>query len=189
MKKVIFLFLFGLSFISCSESEFPTESDIEGENHITANYKYNKVEAYIKSEDEDLRLKNITSNSIDYNGFSKSWSYRYSKILDSAFTSKYYYVRSLYDSICCDSIIIGKTTVGDAFISQSWLNSNKIMEIAERNGGKEFRENIKEYNISATLSEAVVPNSQPIWNIKYSSKTNEANYLILRINAVTGLLE
>jgi len=189
MKKVIFLSIITLFCIACNESESPTENIIEQENHITANYKFGAVEAYIKSEDKDLDLKNIMSNSIDNNGFSKSWCYRYSKILDSAFTSKYYYISSFYDSICCDSITIGATTVGDAFISQNWLNSDKIMGIAENNGGKEFRINNSSYNIYASLSEAVVPNSKPIWDIKYTSKINESISLNLRIDAVSGTIE
>ena len=60
------------------------------------------------------------------------------------------------------------------------------MEIAENNGGVEFRENNKGYNISATLGEAVVPNAQPIWNIRYSSGSN---YFTIRINAISGLVE
>ena len=188
MKKVIFLFLVSLSFMVCKENKSPTETIFEAEDHITANYKYNEVETYIKSVDEDLKLKNVTCDSIDYKGFSKSWSFRYSKLLDSTFTIKNYYISSHYESICCDSIIISIPTEGDAFISKSWLNSDKIMEIAERNGGTEFRKNNKDHIISANLGEAVVPNSQPFWTIRYLSKTNESNKFIISINAVSGLI-
>ena len=53
MKKVIFLFLISLSFMVCKENKSPTETIFEAEDHITANYKYNEVETYIKSVDED----------------------------------------------------------------------------------------------------------------------------------------
>jgi hypothetical protein len=185
MKKVIFLFLISLSYMVCSQNKSPTETIFEAEDHITAKYKYKEVETYIKSVDQDLKLNNVTSDSIDYKGFSKSWSYR----LDSTFMIKNYYISTHYKSICCDSIILSMPTIGDAFISKSWLNSDKIMEIAERNGGKEFRESNKVHIISANLGEAVVPNSQPFWSIRYLSRTNESNKFIITINAVSGLIE
>ncbi len=189
MKALIIIFIFCLSFIGCNKNESPTVSNYEGANHITASFRNSEIEAYAKSEDAVLRLKYINSNNVNYDGYSNSWSYKYSKHLDSAFVSRHYYISSFYDSIQCDSIVIRESTVGDAFISQGWLNSDKALEISENNGGKEFRNNNSDYNISASLGEAVVPNSKPIWTIRYTSKTNKSISLYIRINAVTGAIE
>jgi hypothetical protein len=190
MKTIIIIFIFGFSFISCNKNESPTDNNYEGVNHITAIFKFNEIKSYAQSEDSVLRLKNIVSDDVNYDGYSNSWSYKYSKHIDSNFvTSKHYYLSSFYDSIHCDSIVVRESTVGDAFISQSWLNSDIALEIAESNGGREFRKNNSSYNISASLSEAVVPNAKPIWNIRYTSKINESISLYIRINAVSGTIE
>ena len=140
MKAIIIIIIFCFSFISCNKNDSPTENNDEELNHITANFKSNEIESYAKAEDNVLRLKNIVSNNVSYDGYSQSWTYKYTKHLDSAFTSKHYYLSSFYDSIHCDSIVITESTVGDAFISQSWLNSDEVMEIAENNGGKDYQE-------------------------------------------------
>ena len=190
MKGIIIIFIFCFSFISCNKNESPTENNYEGVNHITAIFKFNEIEAYAKAEDNALRLKNIVSNDVSYNGYSNSWSYKYSKHIDSiVVTSKHYYLSSFYDSIHCDSIVFRESTVGDAYISQSWMNSDKAFVIAENNGGKDFRKNNSSYNISASLSEAVVPNSKPIWNIRYTSKINGSISFSIRVNAISGAVE
>ncbi|HSH64513.1 MAG TPA: hypothetical protein VLB84_01635, partial [Bacteroidia bacterium] len=106
MKAIIVIFVFCLSFIGCNKNEFSTENNYEGENHITANFKSGAIEAYAKSEDDGLRLKYISSNNVDYHGYSNSWTYNYTKHLDSSLESKHYFISSFYDSIHCDSIVI-----------------------------------------------------------------------------------
>lgn len=183
MKMQNLFIVFCLFLISC---ESLTENTYEGKNHITASYRYNEIEKYAKSLDGSLKLKSISSSNVNYDGASGSWLHMYSKILDSAFTSQHYYFSSCYESIACDSIVKRKTTVGDAFISQSWFNSDAALKIAEENGGKQFRTNTAGCNIAASLGEAVVPNSNPIWCIRYSVDNNENNYVVFNINAVTG---
>lgn len=183
MKLQNLFIVFCLFLVSC---ESLTENTYEGKNHITASYRYNEIEKYAKSLDGSLKLKSISSSNVNYDGASGSWLYMYSKILDSAFTSQHYYFSSCYESIACDSIVKRKTTVGDAFISQSWFNSDAALKIAEENGGKQFRTNTAGCNIAASLGEAVVPNSNPFWYIIYSLDNNENNYVVFNINAVTG---
>jgi len=187
MRKIVKLkylvIAFYLFLISCKS---PTENTFEGKNHITASYRYNEIEKYAKSLDGSLKLKSISSSNINYDGTSSSWSYKYSKISDSAFISEYYYFSSFYESIKEDSIITRNTTVGDAFISQSWFDSNDALKIAEENGGKLFRTSNSNCYISASLGEAVVPNSYPFWEIRYSIDTNKNNYVVFNVNAVTG---
>jgi hypothetical protein len=183
MKMYNIVVVFFLFLISC---ESTTENIIESENHITASYRYDEIEKYAKSLDSSLRLKSVSSNNLNYDGTSSSWSYKYSKVLDSAFTSQYYYFSSFYGSIALDSVVNRETTIGDAFISKSWLNSNDAMRIAEKNGGKQFRTSNSNYYITASLGEAVVPNSNPFWYIKYTLYGDKNNYVVFNINAVTG---
>jgi hypothetical protein len=183
MKPQNMVIVFCLFLISCESS---TENIYEGKNHITASYRYNEIEKYAKSLDSGLKLKSVSSSNVNYDGTSSSWSYKYSKILDSAFTSKHYYFSSFYELINKDSIVTRKTTVGDAFISQSWFNSNEALKVAEESGGKQFRTNNSNFHITASLGEAVVPNSSPFWYIKYSTDSDKNNYVVFNINAVTG---
>ena len=183
MKPQNLVIVFCLFLISC---ESLTENIFESKNHITANYRYNEIEKYAKSLDSGLKLKSVSSSNVNYDGTASSWSFKYSKNLDSAFTLKHYYFSSFYESINKDSIVIRKITVGDAFISQRWFNSNEALKIAEENGGKQFRTNNSSYYITASLGEAVVPNSNPFWYIKYSTASDKNNYIVFNINAVTG---
>jgi len=183
MKGKYFFVVVSLFLISCESS---TENTFEGKNHITARYKYNAIEKYAKSLDGSLKLKSVSSSNVNYDGTSSSWTYKYSKISDSAYISDYYYFSSIYESIREDSIITTNTTVGDAFISQSWFDSNYALKIAEENGGKQFRTSYNNCYITASLGEAVVPNSNPFWEIKYSINGDKNNYIIYNINAVTG---
>jgi hypothetical protein len=183
MKLQNLVIVFCLFLISCDSS---TENTYESKDHITASYRYNEIEKYAKSLDGSLNLKSVSSSNVNYDGTSSSWSYKYSKILDSAFTSKHYYFCSFYESINLDSIVTRKTTVGDAFISQSWFNSNEALKVAEESGGKQFRKNNSNCRITASLGEAVVPNSNPFWYIKYSIDGDKNNYVVFDINAVTG---
>ena len=190
MKALLITFILCLSFAACNQNDSSTNTAIEGDNHITSNFKFKQIDAYAKNEDNTLRLKFISSDNVSYDGCSNSWSYKYSKVLDSpAYYSKSYYLSSFYDSICCDSIVTEKSTVGDAYISKSWINSDIALKIAESKGGREFREKNPAYNIDASLGEAVVPNSYPVWNIRYTSSASSSINLVVRINAVTGSAE
>ncbi len=186
MKTTTILFTFLIVLISCSENDSPVQSSFDSENHITSNFKLNDIEIKAKSEDSTLRLKQIQSNDISYDGYAESWQFKFSAPQDSAIYSKYYLVSSYYDKIQSDSTFIDETTDGDAYISENWLNSDKIMAIAENNGGKEFRTANTSIQISAYLSEAVIPSSVPIWTIRYIAIDMRDKYFLIRINGVTG---
>jgi hypothetical protein len=190
MKTKYIIFVLCLFIVSCESStesnlQSDFESCLESNNHISANYNYDKIVKYADSLDSDLALKCIFSNDLNYDGSSKSWSYKYSKPIDSTYLCKDYYINSSYNSVSCDSVIVRGMTVGDGYISKNWIDSDIATKIAETNGGKEFRNNNSDYNISASLGEAVVSNANPTWYITYISKSNKDKCFTASINAVT----
>jgi len=92
-----------------------------------------------------------------------------------------YYFSLKVNKIKLDSTSAVK--VGDSVISDTWVSSETAINAAEKNGGSAFRKEYRGCHISATLSEAVVPNSYPSWYITYNSPV-ENLYII--INALTG---
>lgn len=190
MKNIIIGLFFCVSFISCNNNNLvnniPSDPAVERINRITAAFRAAGVEAEADNLDLSLKLKSITSNNVNVDGTSGSWTFKYTKNYANTFTVKNVYLRSSYNSIQCDSIVEREATAGDANISQKWFNSDKAMVIADKNGGNGFRTKYPDYIISASLLEAVVPNSTPYWYIRYSSKSDNGKYLVLNIDAVSG---
>ena len=67
--------------------------------------------------------------------------------------------------------------------SNQYTGGGDIALIDFIRGGDDFRNEKADYIISATLSEAVVPNSFPIWRIQYYTPEKR---LTFRINANNG---
>ena len=181
--KYVFL-LFVLFFISCSsEEEVTTPQIYEGEITTSALKGYNLIDDAIKEIDADSKLFQISTENINIAGESSKWSYSFmNQTGDTLYTINLEF-GSDYISIRSDTLLYNM--VGASIITKSWIDSDMILNIAEKNGGKEFRNNNSDYIISISLSEAVVPNSYPVWNVNY----NAVNKLLIRINAVTGKVE
>jgi hypothetical protein len=190
VKSIILFALFCLFVVSCKKEESPTQTDsksvtvTEKRDSITANYQYSQVISAAIVRDSTVRFKGIIGNNLNTNGTSHSWSYKFGMTV-SPF--KYYHFTAVYDSIKFDST--SRTTTGDAFITHTWINSCNAMDIAEANGGMQFRTNNPDYTVRASLGEAVVPNAFTYWYITYRSNINSSVYLNLTIDATTGIVK
>jgi len=187
MKSIVPVVLFCLFVISCKKEESPTQTDsksvpvTEKRDSITANYQYIQVVSAAIALDSTVRFKGVIGSNLNTNGTAHSWSYKFGMTV-SPF--KYYHFTAVYDSIKFDSV--SNSTVGDAFITHTWINSCDALDIAEANSGKQFRTNNPDFTISASLGEAVVPNALTCWYITYRSNINSSIYLNMTIDATTG---
>lgn len=190
MRSIIPVVLFCLLVVSCKKEESPTQTDsklvpiTEKRDSITANYQYNQVASAAIALDNTVRFKGIIGSNLSTKGTSHSWSYKFGMTV-SPF--KYYHFTAVFDSIKFDST--SNSTVGDAFITHTWINSCNAMDIAEANGGKQFRTNNPDFTIHASLGEAVVPNALTCWYITYRSNINSSVYLMITIDATTGIVK
>ena len=124
------------------------------------------------------KLLHIESSYVNHLGLAISWKYSFvSQNGDSILT--YEYVAD-YTSIGIS--ITANDKVGASIITKSWIDSDIVLKIAERNGGSNFRSKNPNYEITATLSEACVPNSFPVWYISYIADER----LLIKINATDG---
>ncbi len=180
MKYMFILFSLIILLISCKNStETIAEPDCD-EGWVSASSGINLGDNFVSSIDSGSQLLLIKSSDINSCGTSNNWIYKYR----SSDYSKIYTI-TLESGI--DLLSIGVDTTandqdGSSIITTSWIDSDDAFEIAEANGGIQFRSKNEDYKISASLSEAVVFNSYPIWSIYYSATEN----LYIRINATNG---
>ena len=181
MKKITILLL-GMIFIfnSCNKNKNPLSS-VNGINVLASHNKI-KVEQLAHSIDSNATLLLIKSNSVNVLGTSESWIYSYASINPTSYNIYYFHTTLtdvFYDSISNEGII------GIGLINEIWFDSDKALEIAEKNGGKNFRNLSPTYKIEASLSQPVVPNSSPHWYITYRSNTDSEQKLIMGIDATS----
>jgi len=177
MKKISMLFCLFFLFNFCNEN--PTS--IENDKPILASYNKSDVENMAKSFQNDANLLTIKSDNVSLDGKSISWCYLYYSFSED---SRYYF-KTNSKEVELDSIRTG-AIAGGAFITHTWFDSDEAIEIAEENGGEEFRSENQEYIIEASLNEPLVPNTSTIWYIEYRSKINESLGILLGIDANTG---
>ena len=149
-------------------------------NRITAAYNHSKVESLAAQYSEGLLMTSIQSDNLDYNGYASKWCFRYS----SAGIAVDYYFHTTAKEVKYDST--SKRLIGSGFISNKWFDIDEALKIAEKNGGKDFRNKNSQYIIEASLGEPVAPNPITIWYITYRSKTDDTKSLSLAIDANSG---
>lgn len=187
MKYMFILLSLIVLLISCDNS---TETIVEpeyfgegfGENfEISASYGIDLGDDFISSIDSASQLFSVNSPDINHYGTSNIWKYKY-------YSSDHRKVYTITFESGSDWLSIGVDTtandhVGNSIITKDWIDSDNALEIAEENGGIQFRNENADYIISASLSEALVPNSYPSWYIYYSSATEN---LYIKVNATNG---
>ncbi|MBL7136852.1 MAG: hypothetical protein HQ554_06540 [FCB group bacterium] len=177
MKTISILTFLILLFSQCNENPTSTNTD----EYILASYNKSKIESMAKSLENDASLINIFSDDVNLDGKSISWYHKYY----SYSSDLRYYFHTTYKETFLDSSISG-SIIGSTYITHDWFDSDKAIEIAERNGGKVFREENPEYILEASLSEPLVPNTSTFWYIKYRSKKNDSKSILFGIDANTG---
>ncbi len=158
---------------------------IEGPGGITAAYSMARVDLLANSLDKGLRLMVVRSEEVNCDGTSAIWYYEYIGTAETMPPPTYCF-HATYFSVAFDSNSILK--VGAAVITHSWFNSNEALNIAEKNGGSNFRAQNPNCTIEACLGQPVVPNAITSWCVTYHSKTDNSKLLSLIIDANTGAI-
>ncbi len=183
MKPFLIFISLAVLLISCADkTESINEPILIGsQDGVLASFGLSDIEDFINGIDSASRLLRISSEEINTEGASYMWNYEFV----STDTKNIYLI--IYE-IGGDCIAIGIDTTendqdGASIITKSWIDSDLALDIAESNGGNNFRTENSNYQISILLSEAVVPNSFPIWSVRYYYLDKS---LTFRINASNG---
>lgn len=163
--------------IACDQGTSP-QGPVEGDRGITAAFKVPDVNALAASHRKSLRLYSVRSSNVNSDGTSALWQYEY---LDS--TGSVYCFHATFRSAEFDSI--SRVRTGIMLFTRSWFNSNIALDIAERNGGFDFRNRNPGCTITASVAQPLVPESSTYWYIAYRSATDRA-CIDFTIDAVTG---
>jgi len=179
MKTSIMFCLLGILWFGCSHSSVGPNPNLTAN---TAKYKLPEVNSLAQSYGKGLRLMLASSENVNPDGTSDTWSFQYS---DTSMSPESYWFHCKSNVVGFDST--SPTGVGTGFIdNRSWFNSDSALGIAERNGGSQFRAQNPRYTIVASVGIPVVPNPTTQWYIAYQSTENPATRLLMWIDANTG---
>ena len=156
-------------------------------NRITANYKYNDVTSLANPENKTngLILEAIISDDVDEMGSSEKWNYSYS----SGGIAVTYYYHATKVHVMQDSISTMVKLPPTQLISNEWIDSKDVLQIAENHGGREFRAKNNDNKIELKLEEPLGYNQATYWYVNYYSQKDRTNKLEFIINATTGTIQ
>lgn len=156
-----------------------------GENGtITAAYRLSLVELSAQKISRSYRLTRIRSDDVNYKGYSAKWYYEYHNYENRTVDSSLFF-NAVIDAVILDSISTIRKA-GNGIITHTWIDSDKALQAAENNGGKEFRNNNPDYWIEAGVGEPVIAVPSTFWYITYRSQKNPSISLSLIIDANSG---
>ncbi|MGE5499028.1 MAG: YCF48-related protein [Syntrophothermus sp.] len=147
---------------------------------IKANRNLRDVDSLMKQKEGRARIFSIQSDNVDTTGRSEKWSYWYlsQAVIHSMHILSSTAYMTQYDSLWSNFYMDGGMTM-----TENWIDSDSALAQAERSGGKNFRLSHPKCLLSAHLGQALVPNSQPKWHIKYTSADNASDSFGLFIDA------
>lgn len=144
---------------------------------VTANFFYHQADSIASSLIKKPGIIQIKSDDVDTTGKANSWHYKFidwdtSEFVDVDINSDSASYDTSYRSWCCFSSI-----------DSSWIDSDSALAVAEANGGREFR---KEYNDVQITAELFHSSGSPWtdWNVLYHSKKTDKLLLIQAANGV-----
>lgn len=169
--------VFAFLLIACDQGSI-IRAPLEREQAITAAFKFPAVDSLARSYSIGLRLLTIHSSDVNFDGTSATWSYEY-----LATNPSVYCFHSTFHAVVFDSVSPLRT--GVAIISHSWFNTDVALDIAEANGGSDFRSHNPDYCVTAFLTQPLVPNANTYWYITYRSRKDQSR-ANLQIDAISG---
>jgi len=146
--------------------------------------KYWETKSYAGAERflHGISLQNITAENVNLNGEALRWKFKFVSFINESTPPQYIYLHSNYSDVVYDSIS-SRITTGDQIITDEWIDSDAAIEKAELLGGSTFRVNNPDYFINMVLSQALIPDTYPTWQIFYKSKSDPTKKLSLKIDA------
>ena len=145
---------------------------------FTASHNKAIADSLMQQLNPDAKLLVIKSDSVFNDGTALSWFYHYMAVS----VSSHYFLHTTFASAVYDSIN-EQILDGPMIITGPWIDSDSALAIAEKKGGKEFRNNHPSYKIRAMLGQAGIPSSVPKWHIYYVSLINPDDELFINVDA------
>jgi hypothetical protein len=156
-------------------------------NPLTAKAQYDALHTYVSGLSQGMILYSVSCKNVTSEGLGKEWSYLYGSTIDTVtYMQKLCYMRSCNDTVKFDSSRTQRFMVGVASLPEKWMNSDAALTIAEKNGGRQFREKNQNFVISAAIGRGVVLDPSTYWMISYRSAADKNIQFYIHINAVTG---
>jgi hypothetical protein len=145
------------------------------QNRVTARHYFPVADSIAHSLLDELFFIKLRSEDVDTLGKSIYWEYAY---------------QNLYMLFGPDSLVVDTTFgewTGSSTINKGWFDSDSAIQIAELNGGREFRNLFSEYTIMCDLGE---PSGllRTVWRIIYRSTEDANSKIDLSINALDGTI-
>jgi hypothetical protein len=176
----IVILLIAVLLIACDQGSI-NQATFERADAITAAYKLPAVDSLARSYNSGLRLLTVHSPDVHFDGTSAIWMYEY--MASTSSVPFIYCFHSTFHSVVFDSV--SPLRDGVSFISHTWFNSNVALDIAETNGGYDFRARNPNHFITAFLNQPLVPNAGTYWYVNYRS-SKDPSRVNLQIDAVSG---
>lgn len=178
MKTAILILIFSLVLFACKDN---STNSLPSSQSITANQRNRDLNSYVNSYHGGLRLLAVFTKSIGIDGKAPNWSYSYADT--SAGEHLTYYFHATASEVAFDSTT--PPLIGPSVITLRWFDSDSAMAFAELYGGAQYRTQNPNATITASLGQALSPNSVATWRIMYQGGSLS---LGLIIDANTGAL-
>jgi hypothetical protein len=157
------------------------------EQTFTAQYWYNEANATCQAIRNGAKLRMVYSEDVSYDGKAARWDYKFSWFDMLNDRPEFLYFHSEQSQVLLDSVSL-EWDLGVQNITEEWFDSDSALAFAELSGGKTFREENPNYIISASISQALVPYSYPVWYINYSSLTDLGKRYLIYFDAIKNFL-
>jgi hypothetical protein len=196
MKHLSVIIIFCLLIVGCTKNDSSINAGDEPINPdapakpLTSKFNYDSILTYVSALGTGYNLSDISSTNVTSEGKATDWAYMYRKVDPATAIESLCYMHSRNDTVQFDSTItrLGPRLEWWAISSKMWINSDVALSIAEKNGGKQFREKNQNYTIRASLGSRV-PSMSPWWGVGYSSTIDKNIHFNIRVNALTGVAE
>ena len=178
MNKTMIVLLSAVALLlACSDDKNPVSP--EQSQYILTGYNKAKIDSLMHLIDATAGLTTIWSDDVGPDGTSMCWMYQFMSSADTMYHCHANITEAVYDS-CTYGFF-----VGGGYITHNWFDSDSALQIAEGNGGRDFRARHPDYRIEASLYEPVMPETSTYWYIKYRAQSGD-DILGIIVDAVSG---
>ena len=183
MRNVCVLLILLLISLNAYSKEDSLFIKIVDDTTFTAQYWYDEAIAACQAIRDGAKLRMVFSNDVSSDGKAARWNYKFSWYDQLNDRPEYLYFHNEQDQILLDSISLEMDCCVQG-ITEEWFDSDSALAFAEASGGQTFREENPDYIIRASISEALVPYSYPVWYVTYSSLTDFSKRLSVYFDAI-----
>jgi hypothetical protein len=180
MKTSVSITILCIYCLACKDSL--NEAPYETKGKITAAYRIARIDSMARSFGKQLGLRQITGGEISPVGTSAIWYYWF---VESKPPYAGYHFQSTFDGVAFDGEVSNGLGIDIVDVDYGWFDSDLALMIAEKNGGRDFRNRHPNCTVQAALNESEF-DRRTRWYISYRSKDDSNAWLELIIDANTG---